>query len=217
MANIAQNRQLSSYLQTILNHLSFEVILTLAFTINASLCVSLSFIQQFSGATVIRGYVVKIFGEVFHRETIKELGNNNTALCQCDCNSGNPLSQSAYFSAIIIGIIRLVASLSLSYLLVHFRRRSLYLTSALVTILSLAIFASILLLSDHLRDWELGIPQSTLSWLSLIAACSLVFSVNLGVQPMPLLMSSELYPSDLRAFCKVIEALLKYLIFKILF
>ena len=96
-----------------------------------------------------------------------------------------------------------MASLSLSYLLVHFRRRSLYLTSALGTILSLAIFASILLLSDHLVDWELRTPQSTLSWLSLIAACSLVFSVNLGVQPMPLLMSSELYPSDLRAFCKV--------------
>ena len=173
------------------------------FTINANLYISFSVIQQFSGATVIRGYVVKIFGEVFHREAIKDRGNNITALCQCDCNSGNPLSQSAYFSAIIIGIIRLVASLSLSYLLVHFRRRSLYLTSALGTIISLATFASILLLSDHLRDWELGIPQSTLSWLSLIAASCLVFSVNLGVQPMPLLMSSELYPSDLRAFCKV--------------
>ena len=140
---------------------------------------------------------------MFHRETIKDLDNNITALCQCDCYPGHPLSQSAYFSAIIIGVIRLLASLSLSYLLVHFRRRSLYLASALGTILSLATFASILLLSDHLRDWDLGIPQTTLSWFSLISACCLVFSVNLGVQPMPLLMSSELYPSDLRAFCKV--------------
>ena len=146
---------------------------------------------------------------MFHRETIQDLGNNITSLCQCDCSSGSPLSQSAYLSAIIIGIIRLLASLSLSYLLVHFKRRSLYLTSALGTILSLAAFASILLLSDHLRDWRLGIPQATLSWLSLVAACCLVFSVNLGVQPMPLLMSSELYPSDLRAFCKVRKGELK--------
>ena len=160
-----------------------------------------SFVQQFSGATVIRGYVVKIFGEVFNRETIEN--NNVTSLCQCECDTGSPLSQSAYISAIIIGLIRLVASLCLTYLLVHFRRRSLYLASALGSILSLATFSTILLLSEHLSDWELGIPQTALSWLSLVSACCLVFSVNLGVQPMPLLMSSELYPSDLRAFCKV--------------
>ena len=113
------------------------------------------------------------------------------------------MSTSAYISAIIIGLIRLVASLCLTYLMVHFGRRSLYLASALGTILSLATFSTILLLSEHLSDWELGIPQTALSWLSLVSACCLVFSVNLGVQPMPLLMSSELYPSDLRAFCKV--------------
>ena len=168
---------------------------------------SSSFVQQFSGATVIRGYVVKIFGEVFHREIVRELGNNVTSLCQCDCDSGNPLSQSAYISAIIIGLIRLLASLSLTYLLVHFRRRSLYLTSALGTILSLATFSTTLLLSDHLIDWEVGIPPQILSWLSLASACCLVFAVNLGVQPMPLLMSSELYPFDIRAFCKVCETI----------
>ena len=65
---------------------------------------SCSFIQQFSGATVIRGYVVKIFGEVFHREATQDHGQNISVLCECDCISGNPLSQSAYFSAIIIGM-----------------------------------------------------------------------------------------------------------------
>ena len=110
-----------------------------------------------------------------------------TSLCQCECDTGSPLSQSAYISAIIIGLIRLVASLSLTYLLVHFRRRSLYLASALGTILSLATFSTILLLSEHLSDWELGIPQTSLSWLSLVSACCLVFSVNLGVGPMPYL------------------------------
>ena len=160
-------------------------------------------IQQFSGATVIRGYVVKIFGEVLNRETVQILDTNVTTLCECDCTHGHPLSQSAYLSAIIIGVIRLAASLSLTYLLVLYRRRRMYLASACGTILSLAVFSTILLLSDHLADWHTGISQTVLTWSSLVAACCLVFSVNLGVQPMPLLMSSELYPSDVRAFFKV--------------
>ena len=45
--------------------------------------------------------------------------------------------------------------------------------------------------------------QSLLTWLALVSASCLVFSVNLGLQPMPLLLSSELYPPDLRAACKV--------------
>ena len=155
--------------------------------------------QQFSGATVIRGYAVKIFGEIFNREAV----GNTTHLCECDCVTGDPLSQSAYISAIVISVIRLVASLSLTYLLVIFKRRRLYLASACGTIISLAMFATIQLLSDHLADWHMPIPQTTLTYLSLVSACTLVFSVNLGVQPMPLLISSELYPPDLRSFCKV--------------
>lgn len=165
----------------------------------------LSLIQQFSGATVIRGYVVKIFGEVFDREHKSLLNENLSALCECECSHGSPLSQSAYFSAILIGVIRLTASLSLTYLLVLFKRRNLYLTSACGTIISLATFSTILLLSDHLADWDFGISQNVLTWCSLVSACCLVFSVNLGVQPMPLLMSSELYPSDIRAFCKSVS------------
>ena len=170
-----------------------------------------SVVQQFSGATVIRGYVVKIFGEVFNRENFKHLkdlnmsitNGNLTDLCECDCRNGQPLLQSAYVSAIIIGVIRLIASLSLTWLLVLYRRRTMYLFSACGMILSLATFSTVLLLSDHLKDWHIGINQSVLSWLSLVSACCIVFTVNLGVQPMPLLMSSELFPSDLRAFCKV--------------
>ena len=70
-------------------------------------------IQQFSGATVIRGYVVKIFGEVFNRVTVKMLDNNVTTLCECDCTHGQQLSLYAYLSA--IGIIKLAVSLSLTY------------------------------------------------------------------------------------------------------
>ena len=62
-----------------------------------------SVIQQFSGATVIRGYVVKMFGSIFHRSALSDVGGNLTALCECDCATGHPVSQSAYLSAIIIG------------------------------------------------------------------------------------------------------------------
>ena len=160
--------------------------------------------QQFSGATVIRGYVVKIFGEVFHRETETNLGDNVTLVCSCSCAAGPPLAASAYLSAVVIGVIRLAASLALTYLLVLFRRRTMYLASAAATVLSLAVFASLLLLGDHLAAWHTGLGQATLSWLSLASACGLVFAANLGLQPLPLLLSSELYPPELRAFCKVI-------------
>ena len=159
--------------------------------------------QQFSGATVIRGYVVKIFGEVFHRETEAGLGDNVTLVCSCSCAAGPPLAASAYLSAVVIGVIRLAASLALTYLLVLYRRRTMYLASTAATVLSLAVFATILLLGDHLAAWHTGLTQTTLSWLSLASACGLVFAANLGLQPLPLLLSSELYPPELRAFCKV--------------
>ena len=130
-----------------------------------------------------------------------------TILCECDCTYGSPISKTAYLSAVIIGIIRLLASLSLTYLLVRFKRRSMYLASSCGTILSLMAFSTILMLSDHMIDWNTGLSQDVLTVLSLISACFIVLSVNLGVQPMPLLMSSELYPSEHRAFCKVLNQL----------
>ena len=126
-------------------------------------------------------------------------------------------------------MIRLVASLSLTPLLVVAGRRTLYFLSGLATILSLAAFSTVLLLSDSLthrqlliidntkNSWDLELKyflpifpitgcrssQSLLTWLALVSASCLVFSVTLGLQPMPLLLSSELYPPDLRAACKV--------------
>ena len=155
-------------------------------------------IQQFSGATVIRGYVVKIFSEVFHKDA-----NSTTHLCPSPDH--NPFSSTAYMSAIITGIIRLLASLALTYLLVLYKRRTMYLASAVGTILSLALFSTSLLVSDHLTTWQIPISQNVLSWLSLVSTSGLVFAANLGVQPLPLLLSSELYPPDMRAFCKGIS------------
>ena len=71
-----------------------------------------------------------------------------------------------------------------------------YLTSALASVLSLALFSTSLLLGG---EDEAGL----LPWLALAAASCFVFAVNLGVQPLPILMASELYPAEHRAFCKV--------------
>ena len=40
-------------------------------------------------------------------------------------------------------------------------------------------------------------------WSSVVFGCILVFCVNLGVQPMANLMTSELFPAEVRALCKV--------------
>ena len=163
----------------------------------------LSFAQQFSGATAIRGYVVKIFGTVFSPKVSELMLTNETHLCRCECLGGPPLSMSAYYSAIIIGCVRLAASLSLTSLLVKFKRRSLYLFSALATMVGLLIFGSSLFVAHNAISWGLQDLKTVISWSSVVSACFLVFCVNLGVQPMPNLMSSELFPPDVRALCKV--------------
>ena len=44
--------------------------------------------------------------------------------------------------------------------------------------------------------------RAILKWVSLLTACCLVFAVQLGIQTLPFLLSGELFPSDIRAFCK---------------
>ena len=151
-----------------------------------------SIIQQFSGATAIRGYVVKIFGEIFSH-------HDKEAIDSCE------ISKSAYTSAIITGVIKMVAGITLTYLLVRVRRRTMFLVSAICSGFSLVMFSSILFISEKGQNLDVGGGDELLSWMSLLAASLFVFSVNLGVQPLPILMSSELYPSTTRAFCKVVK------------
>ena len=47
-----------------------------------------------------------------------------------------------------------------------------------------------------------ALTRTILNWASLVTACGLVFSVQLGIQTLPFLLSGELFPSDIRAFCK---------------
>ena len=156
----------------------------------------------------------------------------------------------AYYSAILVGAVRLIASLSLTSLLVRFishissifnslpfpvfvflykplsfldsisvqtldfllhwtparfNRRHLYLASAIATIISLAAFGTTLLFATHLQHWHLEEQEVIIDWSSVIFGCILVFCVNLGVQPMANLMTSELFPAEVRALCKVKE------------
>jgi hypothetical protein len=155
---------------------------------------------------VIRGYVVKIFRDVFSPPSSPRWalhGNRTSGLRPCSGQAGPALSSSAYHAAIIIGLVRLLASLSLSSLLVKFRRRHLYLVSAVTTVCGLVLFATTLLLTQHYSDWGLEGLKTIIDWSSVVFACVLVFSVNLGVQPMANLMTSELFPAEVRAPCKV--------------
>ena len=165
----------------------------------------LSIAQQFSGATILRGYAVKIFGAVFSSRGNQQRHDNTTMspMCLCDCTGGGPLSQNAYYSAILVGAVRLMASLSLTSLLVRFKRRHLYLTSTIATICSLAVFGTTLLFATHWEHWHLEAHAVIFEWSSVVFGCILVFCVNLGVQPMANLMTSELFPAEVRALCKV--------------
>ena len=147
--------------------------------------VGLSVIQQFSGMSVMRSYVVKIFNDVFQNDPDSEH-------CEID--------DMAYLAAILIGTMRLISSLMLSKLLLHFRRRLMYFWSAGVTIFSLFTFATCnYLLLDLTKS---NILKNVIPWISLASAGLLVFGVQLGVQTLPLLLSGELFPSDVRPICK---------------
>lgn len=150
----------------------------------------LSLIQQFSGMSILRAYVVKIFDSVFHEAPMEQSDKENV---QCDQSQ---TSKEAYISAIVIGLVRLFSSLLLSNFLKMYPRRSLYLTSITLSVISLLSLASVQLCLHWNSDCQ------PLQWLVLVFACGLVFSVQLGVQTLPMLLSGELFSSDVRALGK---------------
>ena len=165
--------------------------------------VFLSLVQQFSGVSVIRAYVVKIFDEVFsdynHQYSVED---HNKSMIVTQCTPESQTSGTAYTSAILIGVCRLISSVTLARLLKIYPRRSMHFLSTILTILCLIIFSIISYLIAH-PDLMSSQNVSVLRWASLVSACSLVFSVQLGVQTLPLLLSGELFPADVRASCKV--------------
>jgi len=161
--------------------------------------VFVSAVQQFSGVSVIRAYSVAIFDSLFSSNSSRPLFSSNSTVVVAQ--AGQPCSHTsslAYIAAIVIGVCRLVAALTLTRLLRSVPRRAIYFTSLGLTILCLVVFASL--------SWALTAPlqsqRSTLQWAALLAACLLVLSVQLGVQTLPLILSGEIFPADVRATCK---------------
>lgn len=161
--------------------------------------------QQFSGMTILRAYVVKIFDELFSQRIDDEdfkITNNSTIDCETSQQSGlSSTSTEAYISAIVlgwirfdiswlfliyligvffVGIVRLFASLLLSKLLRRYHRRSMYFLSAILSILSLLSFATCSLLVNGYHINSVGVID--LKWASLVTACLLVFSVQVSFQ-----------------------------------
>ena len=84
--------------------------------------VALSIIQQFSGMSILRAYVVKIFNEVFHTAVDADQDVMKNVTC-VNAGGDGSTSNEAYITAIIIGVVRLIASLVLSKLLRKHCRR----------------------------------------------------------------------------------------------
>merc|ERR1719245_815528 len=83
----------------------------------------------------------------------------------------------------------------LARLLMRFKRRVMYFISSFLSTIGLVSFAIFSYLSHQYND-------SVYKWASLGSTCFIVFSVQLGVQTLPFLLSGELFPTDIRAICK---------------
>ena len=126
--------------------------------------------------------------------------------CDFNCNSlGYNFKAVAKRSLLLLTVLfsdcRLLASLTLARILMTFSRRTMYFASLLLTILCLFLFSTF---SYLISSWE-GLVEDVFSLqvASLFSSCLLVISVQLGVQTLPLLLSGELFPADVRATCKV--------------
>ena len=159
--------------------------------------VGLSIVQYFSGMTVLRSYVVKIFNETFKSpDSTSNLEEELSKPETCQYN----IDGKAYMAAILIGSLRLVASLAASKLMYHYRRRDMYFTSAGLTVFSLVSFAT----CNHLIHEDILPYENELKWMALGSAGLLVFSVQFGVQTLPMLLSGELFPADVKPKCKAL-------------
>jgi len=158
------------------------------------------FTQVFSLTDVLRGYVVKIFDEVF--DNVETVAANNVTESDIMTNGNstscvkiNTVSHMAYISGIATDSTRILASLCLARLLVKFKRRTLYIGSMILSVLGLLLFSLFSFLADQTG-------QKVFGWLSLMSMILLVAAIDLGVQGLAQLMSGEIFPSDIRVICK---------------
>ena len=184
--------------------------------------VCMLFLQQFSGISIIRSYVVVIFNEIFHDSNFDRHHNtshhnftaedplggerdHNSSVIVTGCDSDEKTASEAYLAAIVIAIIRFLSSVLLSRLLVNHGRRKLYMMSASLTVLALVCFATCNVLLFYEDAIKIGGDDTLIvavKWSSVITIGLFMFAVQLGVYTLPTLLSGELFPSDVRAFCK---------------
>jgi len=153
--------------------------------------------QQCSAMKVIQGYAVQIFADVFtpgRSRGVKE---------------GEAVDKDAYWSAVIMGSVRLLSTLLVAKYIRNFGRKTMYFLSAIATIVFEVAFGVV----DYL---DLGASMKELP--IVIISCQ-VFALQIGVQTFPNLLSGELFPNDIRARCKgmirAVSALLSFLMLKL--
>ena len=170
--------------------------------------ITMALIQQFSGMTVLRAYGVTIFNEIFEDRNghgAQTVEVNCTIVLDSEAATGET-SIKAYASAIVLTMVRLLASITLSGLFLRYRRRLLYFISSGISIVSLLAFSTFIMFSMSTDAVDLY------GSLALISSCAIVFGVQVGVQTIPTLLASELFPSNLRAWCKGLARCIAYLL-----
>ncbi|XP_018333083.1 facilitated trehalose transporter Tret1-like isoform X3 [Agrilus planipennis] len=139
------------------------------------ICLGLVSFQQFSGITVVQFYVTNIFEA-----------------------TGSSLSPDV--SAIIVGIVQLLASFSTPILVDRLGRKLLFLMSAIGMVISEVPLGIYFYLKDG------GTDVSTLGWLPVLSLVAYIITYNLGFGPLPWTVMGEVFPSNVKSTASMITA-----------
>ena len=150
----------------------------------------LQVVQQFTLQSVFKTYIVTILQDTFSNSTTTTNLTESNVIVQ-------ERKYEPYLGAVFIGLVRLVASLTLSLMVDKHRRRRIYLTSGLFTAFSLLSFAACDYLVEEKPEWS-----TFLSWLNILFVSTSTLAANWGVQTIPNLMASVLFPPDVRSMQK---------------
>lgn len=99
-------------------------------------------------------------------------------------------SINGYFASIMIGVVRLIMSVTSIYILKRYRRRSLIFVSS--TLMACCMFVAGL--------WTRWIQEGTtnLKWVPVAALLFYVVASTLGMLPIPNMLIAELFPLEIR-------------------
>lgn len=137
---------------------------------------SLMFFQQFSGTIPIVAYMQIIF-------------------------QGTGSSVSPTYSAMIIGLVRLISNIASSQLIEKLGRKLLLNISYIFCIVSLTSLGTYFL-----------IPYPSLDWLPMASLILYMIAFNLGLANIPWVMTAELFPSHLKSAALAISSFFCFLL-----